>query len=214
MRNSDTLSQLESTCQQSPTLERMSGLRERRHAETKAAIVDAAFTLFEKHGFSNTLMEQIAEHAGVSRSTLYRRYSNKEEIVLEVPQTWLDAWDAAIAEVHPEASLVDATTAGCFAVADTIDASPERVLAAYGALSESATLQLSGAASAFWLERIAALVEARAESVDHFEAMVIAGACMGAIDVMMATWASTGGKTLVRTETHRVIERISPILDV
>ena len=75
-------------------------------------------------------------------------------------------------------------------------------------------MQLAGAASAFWLERIAALVEARANNIDHFEATVIAGACMGAIDMMMTTWASEGGKTLVRDATHRVIERISPILDV
>ena len=193
---------------------RMSGLRERRHAETREAIVNAAFTLFERHGFSGTLMEHIAEHAGISRSTLYRRYGNKEEIVLEVPRTWLAAWDETIAELDTDIPLRDAVTAGCYAVADTIDAAPERVIAAYAALAESPTLQMSGAASAYWLDRIADLVESRGEDIDRFDAMVIAGACMGAIDMMMATWASSGGTTLVRDETSRVIERIAPILDV
>ena len=192
----------------------MTGLRERRHAETREAIVNAAFALFDKHGFTGTLMEQIAEHAGISRSTLYRRYSNKEEIVLEVPRTWLVAWDETIDGLGPEVSLRDAVTAGCYAVADTIDASPDRVLSAYAALNESPTLQLSGAASAFWLERIADLVESRTEGLYRFDATVIAGACMGAIDMMMVTWASSGGATAVRDATSRVIERIAPILDV
>ena len=104
-------------------------------------------------------------------------------------------------------------TAGCFAVADTIDASPGRVLAAYAALAESPTLQLSGAASGFWLERIADLVELRANGADSYDAALVAGASMGAIDVMMSTWASTGGKTLVRDETERVVERLTPLFE-
>ena len=192
----------------------MSGLRERRHAETKEAIVNAAFTLFERHGFSGTLMDQIAEHAGISRSTLYRRYGTKEEIVQEVPRTWLAAWDQAIDDLDPDTCLRDTVTAGCFAVADTIDASPERVLTAYAALEESPTLQLSGAASAFWLERITDLVESHAEGIDRFDASIIAGACMGAIDMVMATWAASGGKTPVREATSRALERIAPILEV
>jgi len=192
----------------------MTGLRERRHAETKQAIVDAAFALFERHGFSGTIMEHIAEHAGVSRSTLYRRYSNKEEIVLEVPRSWLAAWDGAVDALSEEDSLVDAMSAGCYAVADEIDASRERVLAAYAALSESPTLQSSGAANADWIDRMVDLIESRSVDIDHFDALVIAGACMGAIDAMMAGWASSGGTTSVRDLTGRVIERMAPVLPV
>jgi len=190
----------------------MSGLRERRHAETKQAIVDAAFTLFEKHGFSGTIMEQIAEHAGVSRSTLYRRYSNKEEIVLDVPRSWLAAWDAAIEALGPDESLLDAMAAGCYAVADEIDGSTERVLAAYAALSESPTLQSSGAASADWLSRMVDLVLERSADIDRFDATVIAGAYMGSIDTMMASWAASGGSTSVRDATDRVLDHLAPIL--
>ena len=136
----------------------MSGLRERRHAETRQAIVDAAFTLFDKHGFSDTVMDHIAEHAGVSRSTLYRRYRSKEDIVLDVPRGWLAAWDDAIEALPQDVELVEAIAAGCNAVANEIDSSTDRVLAAYAALAESPTLQSSGPANAEWLERFEQLL--------------------------------------------------------
>ena len=190
----------------------MTGLRERRHVETKQAIVEAAFALFDEHGFSGTIMEHIAADAGVSRSTLYRRYSNKEEIVLEVPRSWLAVWDRAIEALPPDASAHAVVTTGCYAVADEIDSTSERVLAAFAALAESPTLQTSSAANTDWLNRVADVVESRSTDVDSFDAMVIAGACMGAIDAMMAGWAAAGGATSVRDATDRVVERIGPIL--
>lgn len=190
----------------------MAGLRERRHAETKQAIVDAAFTLFERHGFSSTLMDDIAEHAGVSRSTLYRRYRSKDEIVLEVPLSWLAAWDEAIDSLEPEVPLDEAMSIGCEAVAATIDAESDRVLAAYAALAESPTLQASGASNRDWLERIAALLTSRSSDLDEPESLIIAGAYMGAIDMMMFAWAQAGGTTSAEEATTAVLKRLAPIL--
>lgn len=190
----------------------MSGLRARRHAETRQAIMAAAFGLFERHGFNTTTMEQIADAAGVSRSTLYRRYANKEEIVLVVPGQWLDAWDAAIGALDTDISLEEAMLAGSKAVAANIDGNRDQVLAAYRALSESPSLQASGAATTDWLNRMADLVESRSPAIDQFEARVIAGACMGAIDAMMMNWASSGGEDTVTALTIRVFDRLAPIL--
>jgi len=59
------------------------GLRELNAARTRELILDAAFALFEEHGYDNTSLEDIAERAGVSISTLYRYFRTKDTLVLE-----------------------------------------------------------------------------------------------------------------------------------
>ena len=59
----------------------MSGLRERKKRETRAAIRDAAMKLFAEQGFAATTIDQIAEAANVSRATVFGYYGTKEEIV-------------------------------------------------------------------------------------------------------------------------------------
>lgn len=60
---------------------------ERRKARTRAAILDAARTLFVEQGFEATSIAQIAEAADSGVGTLYGYFSNKEEILNEVLRT-------------------------------------------------------------------------------------------------------------------------------
>ena len=62
----------------------MSGLRERQKAERRQAISKAAIELFERQGFQNTTIEQIASQAGVSPPTVFKYFGNKHEIILEI----------------------------------------------------------------------------------------------------------------------------------
>ncbi|WP_426101087.1 MULTISPECIES: TetR/AcrR family transcriptional regulator [unclassified Pseudomonas] len=62
----------------------MSGLRERQKAERRQAISKAAIELFERQGFQNTTIEQIANQAGVSAPTVFKYFGNKQEIILEI----------------------------------------------------------------------------------------------------------------------------------
>jgi len=45
-----------------------------------ARLLDAAFEEFSAYGLRRTSMENVAERAGLARSTLYRRFSNKREL--------------------------------------------------------------------------------------------------------------------------------------
>lgn len=54
--------------------------RGRPEATSHAAIEQAAFELFARHGFENTTTEAIAQAAGVSRRTLFRYYPSKNDI--------------------------------------------------------------------------------------------------------------------------------------
>lgn len=45
-------------------------------------LVDAAFDLFEERGFEQTTVDDLAERAGVGRSTFFRHFRTKEDVVL------------------------------------------------------------------------------------------------------------------------------------
>jgi AcrR family transcriptional regulator len=60
----------------------MTGLRERKKAQTRAAIQRQALRLFRKQGYDNTTVQQIAAAAEVSESTFFRYFPTKEAVVL------------------------------------------------------------------------------------------------------------------------------------
>jgi AcrR family transcriptional regulator len=189
----------------------VSGLRERQHAQTRADIVDAAFDLFAARGFAEVTMEEVARAAGVSRSTLYRRFPTKEDVVLEIPNRWLEVYDEAIEGLDPDTDLVRALEIAASAVATHIDANIDRVRTAYAILAEAPSINVAGIANAEWLHRIADLAR-RHGGHDHESAKVIAGAYMGGLDAMIFHWASTGGAGSVVEATHRAHERMKLIL--
>ncbi|MFE9772656.1 TetR/AcrR family transcriptional regulator [Streptomyces sp. NPDC005931] len=58
------------------------GLRERKKIKTRQAIRGATYALVREQGYEATTIEQIAERAEVSPSTVFRYFPTKEDIVL------------------------------------------------------------------------------------------------------------------------------------
>ncbi|MEV8017877.1 TetR family transcriptional regulator [Streptomyces sp. NPDC086554] len=77
------------------------GLRERKKAKTRAAIQQEALRLFREQGYETTTMEQIAEAAEVSPSTVFRYFPTKEELVASDEQDafFIEAWRAQSADL-------------------------------------------------------------------------------------------------------------------
>lgn len=61
---------------------RQPGLRERKKARTRAEIRSCALRLFLAQGYEATTVQQIAEAADVSLSTLFRYFPTKAQLVL------------------------------------------------------------------------------------------------------------------------------------
>lgn len=59
------------------------GLRERKKARTRSAIQQQALVLFERQGYETTTIEQIADEADVSPSTVLRYFPTKDALVLD-----------------------------------------------------------------------------------------------------------------------------------
>ena len=189
----------------------MTCLRERRHVETKQLLVDTAFDLFVERGFSNVSMEEVAQAAGVSRSTLYRRFPTKDDLVFEVPTRWIVAFDDAVEALPPGTSTADAIGRSVLAVAGHIDQNKEMVRTAYRILEQSPALQQSGLATTTWLWRITAIFE-RFSAADTETSLVLAGAYVGAIDAMMLDWARAGATSSVTEKTTRLLALLAPTL--
>jgi AcrR family transcriptional regulator len=57
------------------------GLRERKRARTRSLIQREALRLFHRHGFAATTVQQIAEAAEVSPSTVFRYFPTKDDLL-------------------------------------------------------------------------------------------------------------------------------------
>lgn len=78
---------------------------------TSTRVVAAAIELFAEHGFDATSVEQIARAAGVSRSTFFRQFGGKEDVVFADHEELLHALEAYLDEPHdnPWTAVCDAS---------------------------------------------------------------------------------------------------------
>lgn len=67
---------------------------------SRRAVIAAALDLFAEHGFDQTSVEQIAKAAGVSRSTFFRQFGGKDDVVFADHELLLDQLRAYLDEPH------------------------------------------------------------------------------------------------------------------
>lgn len=79
--------------------------------EAVTPVVEAAIDLFAAHGFEATSVEQIARAAGVSRSTFFRQFGGKEDVVFADHEALLDDLAHYLERTHPDpwAAVTDAS---------------------------------------------------------------------------------------------------------
>lgn len=166
--------------------------RAEHRRQTLLDLGDAAVELFASEGSSVTI-ESIAKRAGLSRRTVFRYVSSKEELAFVHPTLWLDVFDAAITSHTgaPSERLHD----GGMAVAAHIDADPKPVQRAMSVVLEQPEL-FDGYPKVFiaWVDALAnvALTDP-ADPDDRFRSRVIGSAMMGMIDAILREWLMGAG---------------------
>jgi AcrR family transcriptional regulator len=71
-------------------MSREASLRERKKRRAREAIVDAAYALFAERGFAEVTVAEIAERAEVGRTTFFRYFGDKQEVLFAEEQHLID----------------------------------------------------------------------------------------------------------------------------
>ncbi|MEU2562869.1 TetR family transcriptional regulator [Streptomyces longispororuber] len=102
----------------------MSGLRERKKAQTRRRLADTAFTLFRERGFENVTVAEIADAAEVAVSTLFAYFPCKEALVFDAEDEYERALTAAVRDRGPGVPILDALEAHLVPVAQPAASGP------------------------------------------------------------------------------------------
>lgn len=188
------------------------GLRERKKIRTRKAIRQAAYRLFAAQGYDATPVDQIAEAAEVSPSTVFRYYPTKEDIL------FTDEYDPVIAEAlakrppeePPVTALREALCSVLSLQVDDDEASEamQRMLLIRDVPSVRARMAEHTAATSRLLTQV--LSERTGRPEDDLELRIVTGAVMSALTEAMYHWIENGlDGELTTPVAHalRVLER-------
>ncbi|HTP92403.1 MAG TPA: TetR/AcrR family transcriptional regulator [Xanthobacteraceae bacterium] len=74
-------------------------IRRRRKAERPGEILEAAFAEFSRNGYAATTLDQIAEHAGVTKGTIYVYFESKEHLFISMVREFTKTAQDTVAEL-------------------------------------------------------------------------------------------------------------------
>ncbi|KIZ14367.1 TetR/AcrR family transcriptional regulator [Streptomyces natalensis] len=183
------------------------GLRERKKMQTRQAIRRAAYRLFQEQGYDATPIDQIAEAAEVSPSTVFRYFPTKEDIVLtdEYDAVLEDGLRARPADEPLVESLRQVTVEALGAIAEAERAElvqrmrlVREVPAIRGRTAENIARDA---------EMIAAVLAERCgRPADDLEVRVISAAVLAALQEAMLHWVEAGPQADLAALVNRTMD--------
>jgi AcrR family transcriptional regulator len=176
------------------------GLRDAKRHVVKEALWRTALELFDSQGYHRTTVEQIAEHAGVSRRTFFRYFSTKEEIVVFATDAYGDLIVQAIHQCADQGRPIEVVRAAVMCVAEFVVAQPtaRRSMQITDEHPEVKAAQLSR------LHRIESRIAGEFRRAlglrdpHHPRATALAATTLMLVDVTLRTWYRDGAVPLTR----------------
>lgn len=190
--------------------------RAEHRRETLLRLGEAATALFAEQGPAATV-EAIAGAAGMSRRTITRYVSSKEELAFVHPLLWWDVFETALAEQVDKPPL-DRLRGASQAIAKHIDADPEPPRQAFQVAASHPEL-LTGFNHVFrlWVDRLTdvlgpMLPDLLSDSDRRFQSRIVASAIMGMVDGVTREWVFATDVSYLELSNHG-FALIEPILD-
>ena len=171
--------------------DKISGLRERKRANTHARVHSAAMALFSHKGFEATTLDDIASAAGVSRRSLFHYFASKEDIVLSTKAGLGDLIEAAVARRPADEPLLAMAENALTDMASDFQGPGPRALARL--IHDTPALRSGDQAKYEALEgRLARAMAARKGlAPDDLQTRVVATTAIGVLRVATGAWLAS-----------------------
>ncbi|SNQ50377.1 Transcriptional regulator [Frankia canadensis] len=174
-------------------------LRSRTRRALQAEITAIAFDLFDRQGFEATTINQIAAAAGLSRSSFFRYFATKEDVVLlGVEERGLVLRDALAAR-PPDETPWQALRRALEVIVRLNSENPDRVLRLSRMMVETPSLQARQMQREDTWARLLAPEIARRLGLSPQDTTdprpgALASAALGCFHASMRVWRESGGK--------------------
>jgi AcrR family transcriptional regulator len=183
------------------------GLRERKKRAAMRHIQRVALDLFDTRGYANVTVEQIAEAAEFSPSTVYRYFGTKEGVVLR-EEIELQSLVAAVESelvAHPPVEAV--RRALLATMAEYFDRDEDLTTRrTHYALEEPALRAAMLEQTDEFVRRVAeALARASGREADDLHVQVIAAALMWSLIAAIRHWHADGYRRSLREELDKAL---------
>ncbi|MDQ0750942.1 AcrR family transcriptional regulator [Streptomyces africanus] len=183
------------------------GLRERKKIRTRQAIRAATYALIEEQGYDATTIEQIADRAEVSPSTVFRYFPAKEDIV--ITDEWHPVMPAELRARPEDESWADVLRHVMRTALDrSLAEEPEvtRLRARLGVEVPAVRARMTQSMAATGRLLREALAERSGLDPDSLELRVFAMSVMGGLTEVSHYWAETGHRDDVRGLVDRALD--------
>jgi AcrR family transcriptional regulator len=192
------------------TAEAPQSLSERKQQLVRDAIWDAATTLFEKKGYDETTIEDIAEKAGVSRRSFFRYFASKSDLMGTGVDHYAMQISEAIDSCPRNAPLSEVFRRTVTQVAEHCATNPHTrrvmlIAAKYPAAREalqSRTIEVQPRVEAAFLHRC---------GNNRLLAAMVAGLAMSVLGVVFRVWFEQGKQNISAT-VQQVLETMGHLV--
>ena len=186
----------------------MTGLRERKKARTRQEIVEAALELFEKKGFDETTIDDVAMAADVSPRTVFRHFATKEDLVFLGQEEENQKVAELLKRAPKSGDPIDAMMHATRAILLTPEATPEQLVRSQRLIERTPSLRSHKGKVLSKIEELVAgaLVPARGTRHEVLRARLLAAVYLASLDVAMSSWIEAGAKGSPSAELEMIEE--------
>ncbi len=176
----------------------MPGLRERKKEQKRERLKQAAFDLFAERGFDDVTVDEVADRAEVSKSTLFRYFETKEDLLLVDARMHRDALLRALSDRPTDEPVLASLRYALQSLAADYQADRLRAVQRNRIIAESPALAArSLERQVAWEDGLAEVILPRlaGEADAETRAAVLAAAAMAVVRVATRRWIASDDDT-------------------
>ena len=191
------------------------GLRERNKLERRRRLEDVAIDLFERDGFDETTIEEIAAAAGLAPRTFFSYFATKDDLVLADYATRLDRILTELDHRPVEGPAWSALQAAFSAVAADYEAESDRLRRRFTIMATNPSvfarsLQLQAGWEQALADRIRARLQAKADDPNP---RLLAATALAVMRASLQHWLTTRRPPALPTLVERGFVRLASGLE-